>query len=259
VDIDKIKQRDRWSCRSCGTRFTDLQVYQFDEQNYITLCSTCLKLITPKICSNLIRTNKVVLIGDCHGKFEVLDRVLSVEEPFDFFISVGDMGILDDVTHDNIKIIDKWKNKGYEIRGNHFDVEFFNPLSIIQEIKGLKVAALNGIIRPDRFIKSNNCINFSEVLYLSHIKDIDILVTHQAPSIIYKDKGEKVLTELLTYTVPRLAISGHIHAQKTKFYLNTFCISLPMIHKGYSVAYFQGNDLRNLELVMKKGKRLIRV
>ena len=52
---------------------------------------------------------------------------------------------------------------------------------------------------------------------------------------------------------------GHLHRYKTKFHLSTFCMSLPMIHKGYVVAYFLGKELRSLEVVFKKGKKVIRV
>lgn len=203
--------------------------------------------------------NKVVLVGDCHGNFERLDAVLTAEEPFDFFLSVGDVGSLSDVTPQNIQLIDKWQ-KGHFVRGNHDNVEFFNPLEIVQNINGLQVASLSGMLKSRTFLKEQiNNISFREVLYLSHLRNIDILVTHQPPTGLFNGVGEAVLEEMLNYLVPKIYICGHVHKYKLRFHLQTFVISLPMIHKGYAVAYFQGNDLRDLEVVLKKGKKFIRV
>lgn len=199
------------------------------------------------------------MVGDCHGNFEKLDAVLTAEEPFDFFISVGDVGSLSDVTPQNIQLIDKRQN-GYFVRGNHDNVEFFNPLEIVQDINGLQIAALNGLLKTRTFLKEQvNNISFREVIYLSHLKGIDILVTHQPPTGLFNSAGEAVLEEMLNYLVPKIYICGHVHKYKLKFHLQTFVISLPMIHKGYAVAYFQGNDLRDLEIILKKGKKFIRV
>ncbi len=198
---------------------------------------------------------KILLIGDCHGEFNKLDEILTKEEPFNFFISSGDVGVLDDVTFDNIKIIDKWKDKGTQILGNHDNVTFFNPLSLIQDICGVRIAALNGIIRNRIFIRDF----FRDILFLSHQKDIDILVTHQTPTGIFNHMGEPTLEVLLHYTVPQVFISGHIHQYKTKFYGRTFVISLPLITEGYVAAYFDGKKLSNIEVVLKKGRKIIRI
>lgn len=265
-----MKQRDRWACKRCGKKFEDLVLCKFNttadtDDCYITLCKECVRWgdenveDAGQLCAKLLQRNKVVLVGDCHGDFERLDAVLTSEEPFDFFVSVGDVGSLADVTPQNISFIDKWKN-GYFIRGNHDDVEFFNQLEIVQTVNGLYVAALNGMLKTRTFLKEQaNNISFREVLYLSHLHNIDILVTHQPPTGLFNNAGEPVLEELLNYLVPKIYICGHIHEYKLRFHLQTFIISLPMIHKGHAVAYFQGNDLRNLEVVLKKGKKLIRI
>jgi len=266
---ERIKRRDRWTCKACGVRFVDLEVYDFinldtNEPDSITLCKKCFKTIsnkdTGKLLTSLVRTNKVVLIGDCHGRFGNLDMVLSSEEPFDFFISVGDVGSLRDITPQNLHLIEKWRGKGFFVRGNHDNVQFFNQLDVSQEIRGIKVSGLNGILKSRTFLKdTHNNISFREVLYLSHLKDVDILVTHQPPTGLFNDAGEIALAELMNYLVPKIYVCGHTHRYKLKFYLQTFVISLPMIHRGYAVAYFQGRDLRNLEIVLKKGKKFIRV
>jgi len=268
----KIKQRDRWTCRLCGAKFIDLQTARYGNDNddinsWITLCSGCLKKLfemppedAKAICAKAQRQVKVVLIGDCHGDFVGLDEALTAEAPFDFFLSVGDVGTLHDVTPDNIQLIDKWGDKGHFVFGNHDNCWFFKQLELHQEICGLNVASLNGMLKSRTFLKETpNNISFREVMYLSHLKNIDILVTHQPPTGLFSDAGEPVLGELLNYLVPKIYISGHIHQYKLKFHLQTFVISLPMIHKGHVVAYFQGNDLRNIEIVLKKGKKVIRV
>ena len=266
---ERIKQRDRWTCKRCGKKYEDLVVCQIgsneDDDGFITLCKTCEEWSWDNreeavtLYKKLLVRNKIILVGDCHGNFEKLDAVLTAEEPFDFFISVGDVGCLSDVTPQNISFIEKWNN-GYFVHGNHDNVDFFTPLEISQDINGLKIASLNGILKSRTFLKEQlNNISFREVIYLSHLKDIDILVTHQPPTGLFEDAGEAVLEELLNYLVPKIYISGHVHRYKLKFHLQTFVISLPMIHKGHVVAYFQGRDLRNIEIVLRKGKKVIRV
>jgi len=268
---ERIKQRDRWACKRCGKKFEDLVMFRFDLSNdtddcYITFCKECIEWAfdnvdtAKQLCIKLLQRNKVILVGDCHGNFEKLDSVLTAEEPFDFFISVGDVGSLKDVTPQNIQIIDRWKDRGYFIRGNHDNVDFFKPLEIMQNVNGLQIAALNGMLKSRTFLKEQfNNISFREVIYLSHMRNVDILVTHQPPTGLFSNIGEPILEEMLNYLVPKIYISGHIHNYKLKFHLKTFVISLPMINKGYAIAYFQGNDLRNMEIVLKKGKKFIRV
>ncbi len=202
---------------------------------------------------------KVVFVGDIHGDFESLDRVLAEENP-DLFISVGDVGVVSDVTPNNIHILDKWKPIGWFIKGNHDNAEFFHQLTIDQEIRGLRIAALSGTLKTKTFLKDlPNNITFREVIYLSHLKDIDILVTHQPPTGLYNNSGEPVLEELLNYLVPKIYISGHIHAYRLRFHLNTFVINLPLISKGHVVAEFDDRKLVNLEVELKKGKKVIRI
>ena len=273
VNDVEIKKRDRWTCKGCKTKFTDLVVYQYGNvpanvDHYITLCRDCLNELfthtsmidwaqSAQLCKQWVRDNKIVLLGDCHGNFTALDEVLTKESPFDFFISVGDLGYSDDWS-----LLRKWAPRGYYVRGNHDDSynEGLFPLGIVQEINGLTVAGLNGIIKTRNFMRGTaDNISFGEVLYLSHLKDVDVLVTHQAPTGLYPSIGEPVLEELLNYVSPAIYISGHVHQYKVKFHGRTFVMSLPMINKGYVVAYFQGKDLRDLEVNIKHGRQMLKV
>ncbi len=266
--LERIKKRDRWTCRLCGKRFVNLEVVGNinNDKQCITVCKECKDVLTssPTEVKNVIdklnKENKVVLVGDCHNKFSHLDSVLSSEEPFDFFLSVGDVGSLSEVEPNDLEIIEKWNKKGYFIRGNHDDVDFFAPLEIVQDINGLKIAGLNGILKSRSFAndKEHN-ISFSEILYLSHINNIDILVTHQPPAGLFSNCGETIFWQMLDYIIPKVYICGHVHSYKLKFHLNTFIISLPMINHGHAVAYFQGKDLRNIEVTLRKGKKVIKV
>ena len=267
MNLDLIKQRDRWACRKCGHRFDDLAVLQFAEDGYVTLCNTCIrwsfenKREAFEFLRKAVLETKVVFVGDCHGNFDKLDNLLTVEQPFDFFISVGDFATSKDLfIPSNVNIINKWKDKGYFVKGNHDDVTCLQQLELHQEIRGINISGLSGVIRSKDFLKDKiNNVSFREVLYLSHVKDVDILVTHQAPSNVFNGMGEPVLDELLNYLVPKIYVFGHIHKFKLKFHLNTFVISLPMLNSGYVVGYFQGRDLRNIEMVLKRGKKFIRV
>jgi len=263
--MDEIFKRDRWSCKRCGDKFGKLFAWQFCSGEYITVCESCrdwaLKNAeeSKKIFTDAIRVNKIVFVGDCHGNFTKLDSVLTEEDPT-MFISVGDVGTLKDVTSSDLDIIDKWKDKGFAIRGNHDNVDFFNRIGLVQEINGLQVVGLNGMFKTRNFInETKGNISFREVFYLAHLRNIDIFVTHQPPTGLYENAGEVVFEELLRYLNAKIAVSGHLHTYKLNFYLQTFVISLPMIDKGYAVATFQGRELRNMEIVLKKGKKVIRV
>lgn len=272
MNKEEIKIRDRYSCRWCGKRFVDLDVVEYKPRNYITLCGyhstwgdSCMSYIKHDEfvhrCDELTKINKVVLLGDSHGDFERIDDILTHEEPFDFFLSVGDVGSLEDAgSVRNIEIIDKWGSKGYFVRGNHDTATFFTELGTSQNINGIHVAALTGILKSRNFLwDTSSNISFKDILHMSHLKDIDIFVTHQPPTGVFINRGEEALEELLKYIVPKIYIFGHLHEYRLRFYLNTFCISLPMVNKGHAIAHFQGNDLRDLEIVLKKGRKFIRV
>lgn len=271
LSLERIKNRDRWSCRRCGHRFDSLDVIKFglgdSDDDYITLCDSCIQWgidVGPQsldLFKRLITKTKIVFIGDCHGNFSALDKILTIEKPFDLFFSVGDFATLSDMAYvESMEVIDKWGDKGYFVKGNHDDVSCIKPLELYQEIGELKVAGLNGMIRNKTFLKDTSTnISFKEIIYLSHLRDIDILVTHQAPTGVFNGIGEPVLEDLLNYLVPKIYVFGHVHKFKIKFHLNTFMISLPLITNGYAVANFQGRDLRNIEFVLKKGKKFIRV
>jgi predicted phosphodiesterase len=269
MDKNKVYSRDKWTCFVCQHKYDNLSIVKWgngdSEDDYITLCNSCseswnsIKDSTiPKIEKHLKKL-KIVLIGDIHGNFSRLDEILTKEYPFDYFISVGDVGTTEDATPSNISICSKWISKSLYIEGNHDTVKFFKQLESVQDVGGLTVAGLNGIIKSKTFARDTKDINFREVLYLSHIKDIDILVTHQTPTMMFNGMGEPILDDLLSYTVPTLYIMGHIHKYRLRFYLKTFCLSLPIIDRGYAVSYWIGKSLSNFEVVINKGKREIRV
>lgn len=277
MKIEDIKIRDKWTCASCGGRFVNLKVYCYttnmivhsdandiDGKELITLCEECIQKIKTapgpyrEIFKNMLNENKIVLVGDIHGKFNSLNAVLMSEEPFDFFITTGDIGAV--LGQEDLAIIDRWKDKGFQVVGDDDIGATFTQLDLYSDISGIHVAALSGMIKSRTFIKdTRDNISFREILYLSHLQSPDILVTHQAPTGFVENCGEQVLQELLNYLVPKIYIFGHLHVYKLKFHLSTFCISLPMVNKGHAVAYFRGNELRNLEQVFKKGKKVIRV
>jgi predicted phosphodiesterase len=201
---------------------------------------------------------KVILLGDCHGQFKKLDDILTQESPFDFFLTTGDVGSISDVTPENIQIVDKWKC-GYSIMGNHDqwdgkDIVFFSPLGSLQSICGVAVAAFNGMIKTRTVAR-----NFASLVEMTHLKNVDILVTHQPPPGLFDNMGESVLGAVLQYVKPKIYISGHIHRYKSVYIDGTFLFSLPLVFNGYVVVYFNEHTLKNIEVTYKKGKRVIKI
>lgn len=147
-------------------------------------------------------------IGDTHGNNDVIKYNMLMKKLTDqVFIHVGDYGIgfMSDEKQLAIDIkfnefLQKQNNIIHVFRGNHDNPKFFNGDYMfsnlkfhkdytILEIENKKILGIGGAISIDRVprMRYENTWWADEVFYLdveflNNVRDIDILVTHSAPS-----------------------------------------------------------------------------
>lgn len=125
----------------------------------------------------------------------------------------------------------------YFLRGNHEDFEWLKLISNdgniianvddynlvqyvpdgkVMEVNGIKVAFLGGIETAEREERSINEDIYNELIDKYKSREIDILVTHDAPygvAIGFKGQvqGSKKITKLVEILQPKFLIAGHYH------------------------------------------------
>ncbi len=174
-----------------------------------------------------------------HGKdgsenFIKFLKVVDFEKP-DLVLICGD---LENVTKDDMEnLYQKSIASGFDvliILGNHDnkDVIMNSGMFIdgLERVGKITIAGIGGIVAPS---KHDEILKFSEddlidktnkILHkLNKTGDsLDILMTHEMPRIylgyendFYDTRSSLVFTEILYALKPKLAISGHLHGEKT--------------------------------------------
>lgn len=201
----------------------------------------------------------LIILGDTHGQWSKLLYELTLKNVKECnILSVGDIGIgFATNEFENAEFLNKrFKEKSinfYSIRGNHDNPSYFEgnkriALSnfelvedyTVAEYRGKTIQCIGGAISIDRKGRaknvswwSNESVNFEP----RKCKEVDILVTHTAPSrcapvefgeIVYswaeedqeliKDlvKERKVMDDLLSLCKPEQHFYGHFHFSNTE-------------------------------------------
>jgi len=156
--------------------------------------------------TNTINQQSVYILGDNHGKYDVMFRFIEAYEIKDcILIHVGDGGEgfapYDKQMRQFYHYNDRFKSKGIEylsIRGNHSDPAYFDgsvnlshfkllPDYHTQIINGEKFLFVGGAISIDRKIRKEGFSYWRDepfVLDKSKIEECDVLITHSAPTWI---------------------------------------------------------------------------
>lgn len=210
-------------------------------------------------------TMKIVLLGDIHSQFDKLDAILAKEEHFDLVLSVGDVCV-NCSANDTVPAIERYKHKSLAIYGNHdYAVETFPRIPLVTEFSGLKIVGLSGTFKSDKLTANNpRYVTAQELMVLSHEKNVAIFLSHEPCTQlrIYDNNklvGNNLLNSVIEYMQPQLFVCGHSHQYKFMFYGTTIALSLPLIHKGYALAYFEDDKLANIEVVLRNRRREIRI
>jgi len=182
----------------------------------------------------------VAIIGDIHGHYtEVFNKMASVSDPIDFWIQVGDMGGENEEypdfpvpcyfvqgNHENWDTIDRMK-KGVLPKNVHFISN-----GSVTEINGLKVLGLGGNYSPRYSSLKKEKIpphrrrhyNYEEVYKALQSSNVDIFVTHEAPSPFMKrnnDVGQPTISNIIGTVKPKVHFFGHHHYYYEGTYFDT--------------------------------------
>jgi len=203
--------------------------------------------------------------------FEWLYEIVKKEKP-GLLLSAGDFG--PDVTSD---LFDPVLESVHllTIYGNHDNVELIQTLrnrsgapcwlqdGLIRNCEGLKVAGINGNIAQVKRKVHHKTIEdihglISKYAYLG--KEIDVLITHEAPKLesISRDKvtlGYEVFNEAVEILKPMLHLCGHVHIPSQILKLNsTTLLNLDSStrHREYVIAGYETGKLYDVKIVSPK-------
>jgi predicted phosphodiesterase len=202
---------------------------------------------------------KIIVFGDVHENIEIIDKVIDEQKP-DFALCTGDLGLYKSYNvpfyfvsgnHENFDII-KAMDKGI--------IEFKNLRRIktaeVIALDSIKVSGLNGNYSPNYKIRERHFTK-DDVKACKKLKDIDIFISHEAPSEIgvlrmEKDLGIKPVKEILDKIKPKYFFFGHHHCFFRKFYKDTKIIGLGYAKDSFiSLLINKGEFEENLIKIIK--------
>lgn len=206
------------------------------------------------------------LVGDVHGAFDALDRVMALEPAVAGWLSVGDLA-------NDAGQYPSPPRPLYFIKGNNEDFDTIArlaaepqgegnlhllPNGMPVEVLGLRVAGLGGTYAPTWFdtdpgdlpaagvrgARDDKRRHFvrAEVEACAALPQPDILLTHEAPRPFWagtgrrrNDAGKAVINEILAAARPRLHFFGHHHRFSEAVREGVLSIGLPLVTDGYVI------------------------
>ena len=213
------------------------------------------------------RVSAFGVLGDIHGNFAAVDRIVTRHPEIPFWLCVGDVASLSGAYPAPAAPI-------YWIKGNNeaFDrIDAFRagtesipnmhyiPNGVLQHIGGLRIAGIGGTFAPTWYdtpasqlphkTKDDKRRHFvrDEVEACKAIAHVDVLLTHEAPKPFWitlpsstaasktwrRDVGKEAITELADALQPRLHLFGHhhVHASFERAGIATVCVD--RVNRGY--------------------------
>jgi Icc-related predicted phosphoesterase len=210
------------------------------------------------------------LVGDLHGAFEALDRVMALEPAVSAWLSVGDVaGAAGEYPSP--------ARPFYFIKGNNEDFDViarlaagppegnlrFLPNGVLVDVCGVRVAGLGGTFAPTWFEtapsdlppagvrgarddKRRHLVR-AEAQACAAIPHLDILLTHEAPRPYWagtgrrrNDAGKAVINEVLAASRPRVHFFGHHHRYSEAVREGVPSIGLAPAGEGYVIVDTDG-------------------
>ena len=207
------------------------------------------------------------VVGDIHGNFAALDRVMRRHPEVPFWLCVGDVASASGAYPEPAAPMYwiKGNNESFDrIEGFVSGAEQVANLHFIQnghavDVAGVKVAGVGGTFAPTwyhaaaaalpRKPKDDKRRHFvrEEVEACRRLHDVDVLLTHEAPKPFWitlpsstapsgkwrRDVGKEPIAELADALQPRLHCFGHhhVHASFERAGVPTVCVD--RINRGY--------------------------
>jgi hypothetical protein len=212
-------------------------------------------------------------VGDLHGDFESLDRIMARHPEVAFWVCPGDL-VAEDGTYPQPRAPLYW------IKGNNEDFDFvaaqpagagtlpnlhYIPNGISVEVQGLVLAGLGGTMAPTWYEKPASDLRrisprddrrrhfvHEEVDECRALLGVDIFLSHEAPRPFplarVKDAGKTPINEVLSAMRPRLHLFGHHHVYTVAERQHVPSISLDRVTDSYLL--FDGKTLAHQRLTI---------
>ena len=200
------------------------------------------------------------VIGDVHGNFSALDRVLRRHPDIPFWLCVGDVASVTGAypappapfywikgNNESFDRIAAFRDGIESIPNMHY-----LPNGVLQRIGALRIAGVGGTFAPTwydtpaaelprkgRDDKRRHFVR-EEVEACKALGSVDVLLTHEAPKPFWidlpsstaparkwrRDVGKDVIAELADAVQPRLHLFGHhhVHASFAREGIQTVCV-----------------------------------
>jgi Icc-related predicted phosphoesterase len=212
-------------------------------------------------------------VGDLHGDFDTLDRVMARHPEVAFWVCPGDLASEDGA-------YPRPRAPLYWIKGNNEDFDFvaaqppgsgtlpnlhYIPNGISVQAHGLVLAGLGGTLAPTWYERPANELRRisarddrrrhfvqQEVNACKLLQGVDIFLSHEAPRPFplgrVKDAGKTPVNEVLSAMHPRLHLFGHHHLYSVAERQRVPSIGLDKV--GHSYLLFDGKTLAHQRLTI---------
>jgi hypothetical protein len=210
-------------------------------------------------------------VGDLHGDFEALDRVMARHPDVAFWICPGDVaGETGEYPQPQAPL--------YWIKGNNEDFDFvaaqppgsgtlpnlfYIPNGTSAQAGGLTIAGLGGTLAPTWYERPASELRrlsprddrrrhfvHEEVEACKALRDVDVFLSHEAPRPFpvgrVKDAGKTPINEVLAAMRPRLHLFGHHHRYTVAERHHVPSIGLELVSESYLI--FDGKTLAHERL-----------
>ena len=212
-------------------------------------------------------------VGDLHGDFESLDRIMARHPEVALWVCPGDLAA-EDGTYPQPR------SPLYWIKGNNEEFDFvaaqpagagtlpnlhYIPNGISVQAHGLTLAGLGGTMAPTWYEKPASDLRrlsprddkrrhfvHEEVDRCKALYGVDIFLSHEAPRPFplprVKDAGKTPINEVLSAMRPRLHLFGHHHVYSVAERQRVPSISLDRVPDSYLL--FDGQTLAHQRLTI---------
>ncbi len=199
-------------------------------------------------------------VGDIHGDFEALDRVMASHPEVAFWLCPGDLP-------DENGEYPRPRAPLYWIKGNNEDFDFvaaqpsgsgtipnlfYIPNAHAVQVSGLTIAGLGGTFAPTWYDKPATDLRRltarddrrrhfvqEEVEACKALSGVDVFLSHEAPRPFplarVKDAGKTQINEVLSAMRPRLHLFGHHHRYTAAERQHVPSIGLAVVSDSYLV------------------------
>jgi Icc-related predicted phosphoesterase len=212
-------------------------------------------------------------VGDLHGDFDALDRVMARHPEVACWLCPGDLAAQDGS-------YPRPRAPLYWIKGNNEDFDFvaaqppgagtlpnlhYIPNGISVNVAGLTVAGLGGTHAPTWYDKPASELRrlsqrddrrrhfvHEEVELCKSLHGVDVFLSHEAPRPFplarVKDAGKTPINEVLAAMRPRLHLFGHHHVYRVAERQRVPSIGLEKVGDSYLI--FDGKTLAHQRLTI---------